>query len=241
MIRIHYLQHVPFEGLGYIESWAFSRGHAVSSTRLYAGDPFPSIEAFDWLIVMGGPMNVDEEDRYPWLVAEKRFIDKAIDRGITVLGICLGAQLIAVTAGARVYANPHKEIGWFPVHLSPDGKNSSLQGILPPAFLPFHWHGDTFEIPRGATWLAMSNGCRNQAFSLGNRVLALQFHLESTADSVGKLITHCGEDMVPGPAIQQPEAMLAAGENFRESNRLMEGILVHYEGIILADGTADPS
>lgn len=238
MIRIHYFQHVPFEGLGHIRSWALSRGHHISATRWYTEDRLPEIEDIDWLIVMGGPMNIDEEDLYPWLVTEKRFIARAMEQGKIVLGICLGAQLIAAAAGARIYANAQKEIGWFPVYLTEEARGSSLQGILPQAFPAFHWHGDTFHLPTGAIRLASSDGCRNQAFSLGDHVLALQFHLESTVDSVGELIVHCGQEIVPGPTIQKPEDMLAAGENFQQCNRLMEGILAHYEGIAVANGVA---
>ena len=234
MIRIHYLQHVPFEGPGHIEPWALSRGHVLSATRLYARDPLPVLESFDWLVILGGPMNVDEESLHPWLSGEKRFIADAMAQGKTVLGICLGAQLIAAAAGARICANPVKEIGWFPVHLQPDAEGSPLQGLLPQTFPAFHWHGDTFDIPRGARWLAASDGCPNQAFSLSDHVLALQFHLESTAGSVGKLITHCGLEIVPGPYIQKPSEMLAAEENFRQTNRILEGILTHYEERTLA-------
>lgn len=228
-IRIHYLQHVPFEGMGQIESWALSRRHKLSVTRLYNQDPLPDLEAFDWLVIMGGPMNVDEENIYPWLTDEKRFIANAVEKGKIVMGICLGAQLIASAAGARVYANPVKEIGWFPVRLQPDAEGSFLQGVLPRIFPAFHWHGDTFDIPQGAAWLAASDGCRNQAFSMGDHVLGLQFHLESTARSVEQLIAHCGREIVPGPYIQEVSEMLAAEDNFPQTHRILAGILAHFE------------
>ena len=228
-IRIHYLQHVPFEGPGQIETWALSRRHKLSATHLYGREPLPSFESFDWLVVMGGPMNVDEESLYPWLVDEKRFIAGAIEHGKTVLGVCLGAQLIAAAAGARIYANAVKEIGWFPVRMQPEAASSSLHALLPRIFPAFHWHGDTFDIPKGAAWLAASDGCPNQAFALGDHVLALQFHLESTVRSVEKLIAHCGREIVQGPFIQEASDMIAAEDNFRQTNRILEGILAHFE------------
>ena len=104
-MKIHYFQHVPFEGLGNIEDWIKSKGHTLSSTHFFKNDTLPQLSEIDWLIVMGGPMNVYEENLYPWLAAEKKFIAKAINEGLRVLGICLGAQLIAAALGAKVYPN----------------------------------------------------------------------------------------------------------------------------------------
>ena len=120
-MRIHYFQHVPFEGLGSIEDWIRSEGYDLFSTRFYRNDPLPELDRIDWLIVMGGPMGANDDHIYPWLAAEKKFIGEAIKKGVRILGICLGAQLIASVLGARVYPNAHKEIGWFHVRLTPDG------------------------------------------------------------------------------------------------------------------------
>ena len=229
MIRIHYLQHVPFEDLGYMAKWAAGRGHEVTSTRLDLGEAPPSVESLDWLIVMGGPMNVYEEDRYPWLADEKRFIREAIEGGRRVLGICLGAQLIASVLGARVYANPAKEIGWFPVRLTEEGQGSPFFASQPPVFDAFHWHGDTFDIPTGALHLVRSDGCPHQAFSVSDRVLALQFHLEAVPEGVRKLIVQCGGEIVFGPYIQSAGEMLADERRFRAIHRLMETILGCFE------------
>lgn len=118
-MKIHYLQHVSFEALGYIEEWATNERIHVSRTALFLDERFPELDTFDHLIIMGGPMGVHEEHRYPWLKPEKEFIDKALTAGKHVLGICLGAQLIAEVLGARVYPNPEKEIGWFRVNANP--------------------------------------------------------------------------------------------------------------------------
>ena len=223
-LRIHYLQHVPFEGPGFIESWALVRGHRLTATRLYAGHRLPATEEFDWLFILGGPMNVYEESRYPWLAREKRFIGEALREGKVLIGICLGAQLLACVLGAKVTRNPCVEIGWYPVQKASQASQSSLSGFLPDSFPAFHWHGDTFEIPRGAVHLARSEACENQSFAFDERVVAFQFHLESTRESVENLIHSCPEDLAEGPFIQSPLHMLADLGRFRAINDLMADI-----------------
>src|ERR1019366_3931236 len=119
LMRLHYLQHVPFEGPGKIEEWAAKANHTVKASRLYANDSLPAAESFDMLVVMGGPMGANEDARYRWMKGEKLLIELAIEKEKKVLGICLGAQLIARVLGAKVYANGEKEIGWFPIELDP--------------------------------------------------------------------------------------------------------------------------
>ncbi len=148
-MKLHYIQHVPFEGPANIGDWARSQGWSLSATHLYRGDKLPAPGEFDWLVVMGGPMNIYEEDQYPWLAAEKKSIGKAIEAGKIVLGVCLGAQLIADVLGGRVVRNEHKEIGWFPVSLRPEGVESPVFRSFPPEFQALHWHGDTFSLPPG--------------------------------------------------------------------------------------------
>ena len=118
-MRVHCLQHVPFEGLGCIEPWLQSSGHAVTFTRFHESATLPELDHVDLLIVMGGPMSVNDEAEFPWLVQEKRFVRDAIHAGKSVLGVCLGAQLIAAAMGARVYQNHTREIGWLPVDAVP--------------------------------------------------------------------------------------------------------------------------
>jgi GMP synthase-like glutamine amidotransferase len=224
-LRIHYLQHVPFEGPGFIESWALVRNHRLTSTRLYSGQRLPAVDEIDWLVVLGGPMNVYEQDRYPWLAREKRFIGEALHGEKVVIGICLGAQLIACVLGAKVTRNPCIEIGWHPVEKVAEASRSNLSGFLPDRFPAFHWHGDTFEIPRGAVHLARSQACENQAFAFGDRVAAFQFHLESTRESVEQLVHNCSEDLAEGPYVQGPADMLTDLNRFREVNSLMAEFL----------------
>ncbi|MEN9251285.1 MAG: hypothetical protein Q6K99_01845 [Thermostichales cyanobacterium BF4_bins_65] len=207
-MRIHTLQHVPFEGLGRIADWAAGGGHQLSSTLFFADAKLPDLETIDALIIMGGPMNVDDEDRYPWLKIEKQLIEKAIAHHKTVLGICLGAQLIAQVLGARVFPNREREVGWFPILLTEMGMESPLFQGLPREWMVFHWHGDTFDLPQGAVHLAASAGCQHQAFSYGDKVLGLQFHLESTPESVQALLENSDTELGEGPYIQKPDEIL---------------------------------
>ncbi len=225
-MHIHIIQHVDFEGPAHIGKWITAHGHSRSETHLYRGDSLPAGTDFDRLVVMGGPMNIYEHDRYPWLVEEKRFIGRAIGAGKTVIGICLGAQLIADVLGGRVYAGPEKEIGWFPVTLTPEARELGLFGDVPERFTVFHWHGDTFPLPEGAVRLAASAACENQAFLYRDRVLGLQFHLESTPESVRAITDRCADEVVDGRYIQPVAAMRSApAEDFADINRAMEAVL----------------
>lgn len=225
LLRIHCLQHVPFEGPGFIEPWALVRGHRLTSTHLYAGHRLPAVEQLDWLFILGGPMNVYEENHYPWLSREKRFIGEALHEGKIVIGICLGAQLIACVLGSKVMRNPSVEIGWHPVEKTVRASQSNLSGFLPDRFPAFHWHGDTFEIPRGAVHLARSQACENQAFVFGDRVAAFQFHLESTRESIEQLIHNCPGDITEGPFVQSPAEMIADPKRYSDINSLMNNFL----------------
>ncbi len=212
-MRIHYLQHVPFEDLANIQLWANERGFPVSRTAFYADEPLPALDAIEWLIIMGGPMNVYEDEKYPWLVRERRFIKKAIDAGKVVLGICLGAQLIADVLGAKVYRNEHAEIGWFPISLIEDkglsdSKEKPVFYGFPRQFMAFHWHGDTFDLPKNAIQLVRSEACENQAFQFKKTVIGLQFHLESSLASISRLIENCPEDLKDGKYIQNKKNLL---------------------------------
>jgi GMP synthase-like glutamine amidotransferase len=184
------------------------------------------MDLFDWLVVMGGPMGVYDELQYPWLAAEKNFIRKSIDAGKAMIGICLGAQLIAEILGAKVFKNQYKEIGWFPVELTPAAAGSKVFNFLPDRFVAFHWHGDTFTLPKGAAHLARSKGCENQAFLYKDRVLGLQFHLESTPQSVKDLAENCENEVAPDEYIQSIEDILSASPaQYQRINEAMFGIL----------------
>jgi GMP synthase-like glutamine amidotransferase len=224
-MRVHCLQHVPFEGLGSIDAWLQSRAAQLSVTRLFEEVRFPGPRDFDWLIILGGPMSVHDESAHPWLVPEKRFIAEAIASSRTVLGVCLGAQLIASSLGARVLPNPEREIGWFPIEPVAAASESPFSPIFQGPMEVFHWHGETFELPPGATRLARSTACERQAFSIGARVLALQFHLETNPASARALVESCPGDLAPGPWVQSESEILRGQESFSRINRAMRGVL----------------
>jgi GMP synthase (glutamine-hydrolysing) len=225
-MRMHVIQHVPFEGPASIAQWAQDASHEISITHIYKNQTLPSLSAFDWLIIMGGPMNIYEENKYSWLISEKEFIRLSIESGKTLIGICLGAQLIADALGAKVYANKEKEIGWFPIKLTGEGMASPLFGHLPGQFTAFHWHGDTFNIPSGAVHLAKSDGCENQAFLYDDRVLGIQFHLESTLQSVTELVSNCKEDITAGRYVQDRNAIFSfSDKDYGLLNSVMFSIL----------------
>ncbi len=223
-MRVHCLQHVAFEGLGSIAPWLDAAGFETTYTRFFESATMPDLKSLELLVVMGGPMSVHDEAEFPWLSLEKQLIREAIRSQIPVLGICLGAQLIASVLGARVYSNPVKEIGWFPVRGVPLKDDSMYR--FPASETVFHWHGETFDLPSGARRLAQSDGCDNQAFQWGRFVIGLQFHLETTAASVRELVTHCRSELVPDQYIQKEEDILSAGpERYRSINQRMDSIL----------------
>ncbi|CAH9014919.1 type 1 glutamine amidotransferase [Candidatus Nitrosacidococcus sp. I8] len=224
-MNIHYFQHVSFETLGSIEPWAHSHHHYLSGTRFYQGQSLPNLEEIDWLVVMGGPMNIYEEQIYPWLTQEKEFIEQVIKADKGVIGVCLGAQLIADVLGASVIKNPDKEIGWFPVEFTQGAKNSSWLNFLPQGLEVFHWHGDTFTLPKGAIHIAQSEGCIQQGFVYNKKVLALQFHLEIQTKNAQKLIEHCGDELGLGKYIQTQDQILNNEEGFKKAKEAMITLL----------------
>lgn len=221
-MRATWLQHVPFEGPGSITEWMHAHDVTFQAVRPWAGDPLPSLETFDLLVIMGGPMNVDDDHLYPWLADERAFIRAAIDAGKAVVGICLGAQLIARALGAEVHAGGPDEIGWFDIVRTPDVTHP-LVAALPSRLLAYHWHSDTFDIPDGAEHVAASATYTNQAFVYGDRVIALQCHLETTEASARDIIDNT--DFTPGPTVQPAEDMLADPGRLAAIRPVMHGLL----------------
>jgi GMP synthase-like glutamine amidotransferase len=223
-MRAHYLQHVPFEGLGSIAPWLHAAGYEVTGTRFFESSALPHPRDLDLLVVMGGPMSVNDEPELTWLAPEKRFVRDAIEAGKRVLGVCLGAQLIASAMGADVYPNPDKEIGWFPVQGVEPADPSHFR--FPSSTEAFHWHGETFGLPRGAARIARSDGCENQAFQIGPSVIGLQFHLETTPESARAIVANCRGELTPSRYVQTEAEILAAGsDRYRAINRLMGEVL----------------
>ncbi|MEL7833529.1 type 1 glutamine amidotransferase [Fodinibius sp. Rm-B-1B1-1] len=223
-MNIHYLQHVPFEGPGAIKSWAEERNHKLTDTQLYESQNLPSVEGIGALIIMGGPMGVYDEQDYPWLKKEKAFIKECINSQKKVLGICLGAQLIANALGAKVVTLLEKEIGWFPIQWSSSALNHPMLNFLPPQQMVFHWHGDMFYLPQNAISIGKSEGCENQGFMLDDYVLGLQFHLEITQEGLSKLVNNSQGDLENGRFMQDADHILSEG-CFEQNHNTMYQLL----------------
>lgn len=194
-MRALVLQHVPFEGSARIGDWIGRHCEHEHVCYLYADAHLPALDSFDLLVVMGGPMSVHDEAQYPWLVAEKRLIRAALDAGKKVLGICLGAQLLAQALGAAVRPGRQAEIGWWPLHRYSQALGSPLGERLPERLMAFHWHGETFDLPAGSVPLYGSAACANQGFIWNEQAIGLQCHLESTAESIEALLDACPQDL----------------------------------------------
>jgi GMP synthase-like glutamine amidotransferase len=225
-LRLHGIRHESFEKEGEIAVWAAQHGHSLTHTDLWNGEGFPALDAFDWLIVMGGPMGAYDEDKYPWLAGEKQFLRAAVDAGKRILGVCLGAQLLSVVLGGVVTKNAHREIGWFPVTATPQAAQSSIFASLPARYEAFHWHGDTFSIPPGALWTAQSEACAHQAFeACEGRVVGLQFHLETNAASLDEISVNCADEIIVSRYVQPASEMAGRPERLTGLRGLLDGIL----------------
>lgn len=225
-MRIHYLQHVPFENPGSILIWAANNNYSVTSTQLYNNEEFPEQEEFDWLVIMGGPMNIYQEDLYPWLAKEKQFIKEAIHLNKFIVGLCLGGQLIADAIGGRVIQNHCKEIGWFPVMMSDQALASPYFSFFPKNPMVFQWHGDTFvDLPKEAIMIAGNEACTNQAFLYRDRVFGFQFHLENMMTIIKDLILNCSDEMVFDLYVQSEEELISHPEYIEADNQLMTMLL----------------
>lgn len=224
-LRIHIFQHVSFEGPAAIEDWAIKNGHLLRYTRFFNNDKIPEPDEIDWLVIMGGPMGVYDRHQYPWLDLETDFIRRVIEQSKVVIGICLGAQLIAKALGSKIYRGAHPEIGWFPVKINQQATSLNGLGFLPPEAVVFHWHQDTFEIPESATLLASSEAFPNQAFIYGSRVLALQFHFEMDYPALERMISNGSNELVESATVQSASLILQQQKHIGPNNELLFKLL----------------
>lgn len=200
-MHMHYFQHVSFEQPGSITEWCQARGHLLTGTQFYKNELHsPDFDTIDLLVIMGGPMNIYEEEEYPWLNMEKQWIKQAIALKKPILGICLGAQLLADSLGAKVYPGKEKEIGWFPITRT--SKYEPPFQYIPKQMNVFHWHGDTFNLPENAVRMASSKVCQNQAFIYEKNMIGLQFHLEVGEENIRDIIDHSRNELTQGRYIQ---------------------------------------
>lgn len=208
-MRIHAILHVPFEGPGLIAEWAAERDHEFTQ-GLAQTEEYPPLEDLDLVVVMGGPMGVAEFDRYPWLAAERRYLQAAIAR-TRVFGVCLGAQMIADVAGGSVYRADSREIGWYPIRATDWAWHDPVFGGFRDGFVAGHWHSDTFSLPGLALPLLSSDATLNQGYTLSEgRVAGVQFHLEWTPELLEGLLDRFG------PEIEDDGPWVATAEEMRE-------------------------
>lgn len=205
-MRIACLKHHPAEGPAAIGDWADERGLLLEVFETFQGN-FPEPADYDALISMGGPMSVNDVDTDPYVATSLETVRLFLEEDRALLGICLGAQLLAVAAGGNILEGPEKEIGWYPITRQPCGEGECL-GDLPQEMIVFHWHGEQIELPQGATLLATSEICAVQAFRLGHHQVGLQCHLEVDSASMERMITAFSEEVAAGgPHIESPEDM----------------------------------
>jgi GMP synthase-like glutamine amidotransferase len=219
MKEVLVFQHDVFEDLGFFSEVFDKQGAEYRVVRLFHGEmPAEDWEHVSALILLGGPMSVDEEDNFPFLRWERRIIRAAIDETVPILGVCLGAQLIAAALGAQVFRGPVKEIGWSPISITPHGQVDSLLGYLPESATVFQWHGDGFELPAGAIRLASSVNYSNQAFRVGKSIYGLQFHLEVTPRMIERWLEERSKDLALAPYVQ-PDKILADTQSYAPTLR----------------------
>lgn len=226
------LRHVPFEDAGALAPWLQGRGLSLRDVRLWENDPLPD-QPPAWLVIMGGPMNIHEHDRHPWLVREKAFIRQCIDAGTTLVGVCLGAQLLADALGARVQSG-EPEIGWFPVRPVRDHPLTRHFRDEPRVL---HWHSDRFDIPEGSVHLLASDACPSQAFLHGDRLLGLQFHIEMDEPGLDTLSRECAEELDASRRwVQNRETLLRRARwHDRECRDRLHALLDDFAGLRKAD------
>ncbi len=222
-LRIHYIQHVPFEDIAMIGDWAVQNGHQITNTQVFNNPVFPATEDFDWLVILGGPMNIYEETLFPWLKAEKQFSSEAIETQKKIIGVCLGSQLLADALGGKVFKNKEPEIGWFPVVRTHE--TSELLKNIPEKFTCFHWHGDTFSLPEPLQTSAYSEACQNQLFTYNNQLIGLQFHLECDLAAIKSMLKNGADEIRHATYIQNVEFITSQTQYIPKNQKLLFTLL----------------
>ncbi|GAB7055247.1 MULTISPECIES: type 1 glutamine amidotransferase [Paenibacillus] len=232
-MRLLLMKHFSFDDESCFVTWASTHHGYVETFVPSEGRRFPDVSSFDLLVILGGPMSAYHEQRHPWISAEKAFIRKAVHLKKMVLGICLGAQLLAEVLGGKVYKNEQKEIGWHPVFRT--GQSHFLMKDLPDRFYSFQWHGDTFELSSELLHLAYSEACQNQAFAYGDRVLGLQFHLESTPKCIETMVSEWSSELIDAQYIQNKEQISLQTYRHKDSEAMLHSILDNFHKLYLLE------
>ena len=224
-MKVTIIKHIDIEGPGTIGDCLDDKNIPYNVIDIFNGEPLPdSLSDVSSVIVLGGPMNVYEEDKYPFLKQEDEFLKEVIEKDLPTLGFCLGAQLIAKAKGARVKQNHQKEIGWFKVSLADNSSNDPLFQGFQREFDAFQWHGDTFDIPDGAVKLAESELCPNQAFRVGKNIYGLQFHVEVTDEMIYQWIDAYRDEINSLKGLVDPDQIISdtkiKSENYKAQANL---------------------
>jgi|SaaInlV_100m_DNA_5_1039725.scaffolds.fasta_scaffold20277_1 GMP synthase-like glutamine amidotransferase len=223
--NIQIFQHVAFEGPAAIEPFIITKGHRVRVTKVYDNDLAAIHPNTDALVVMGGPMSTSDEARHDWLTEEKRAISEAIQKDMPILGICLGAQLLAEALGASVEPMGYREIGWHRVETNSEFREHALGKSFPTEFTPLHWHGDRFTIPDLALPIGSSEACANQGFVFGENQIGLQFHLEFDQCSVKRLAENAADELDGTRFVHTEQEMLKEHRFFSAAEQLLTNFL----------------
>ena len=223
-MRLHCLQHLPFDDAEVLTEWAEQRGHELKRTNVFDDGQLPSLGDFDALIILGGLLHVHQHDVYPWLVAEKQLIRDCIDGDRPILGICLGGQLIADVLGAKV-GRGEKEIGWYPIDLTPDARRFDYFADWPDRIRPLSFHTDAFDLPPGAVRIARSELCPDQGFTLGGKIIGLQFHIEYTIENIKALVETVAERSSNPALVESARSVLNEPDRVAPMRELFEQLL----------------
>jgi len=230
-MKIQLIEHDPEDfSRTNISFWAAKKGHRINQTYICNNEDLPAVDSFDWLMVMGGTQHAWDEANHAWLRAEKAFLKEALAAGKIILGICLGAQLLAEALGGLTFSNTHQETGWHEVVLNRQGRTSFLFANIPPAFVTFHWHSDHFSLPPACTSLAHSKATKNQAFVCNGRPLVgLQFHPEYTREMVRYYARHPDQNWIADKFASSNDEVLARTDKIPDTYWLMENLLDNME------------
>jgi GMP synthase (glutamine-hydrolysing) len=222
-MRVHCIVHASFENPGVIREWIKKKAYELSTTHTYKGESLPELSQFDFLIVMGGPQSALHLDKWPYLKDEIILIQKTIAARKPLLGICLGAQLIAASLGAKAERSPAREIGLFPVETLPHAAEDPVFSQFPTTFSAMHWHNDMPGLPKEARLLAKSAGCPRQAYAIGDRIYGIQCHLEMTQESIAEMLPHCEAELTPDHYVESKESLLSY--DLKDTNQKMLVVL----------------
>jgi GMP synthase-like glutamine amidotransferase len=225
-MKLLVLQHDDYDDAGSIIEWALSHNHSLTTVVLTKGEELPVSLDFDILFIMGGTMNVYEEDRFPWLAKEKSFIKKVVDSGKTVAGFCLGGQLLAVVLGGEVTRNRETEAGWRIVKFNKTAREHPVLSVFGENAVIFQWHSDTFSVlPENALLIASNDACSHQGFIYGNNVYAFQFHLELTHQITYYFARELEKSGEQGVYVQSGDEIRKQYRNIAANNTLMFAFL----------------